>query len=133
MPATVPPVVVNNLQKEYRSAGRPPVLAVNGISFAIQKGECFGLLGPNGAGKSTSMQCITGSYRPSSGEVRLLGIDVHAEPRKARLRLGVCSQDDTLDSDFSVLDQMVRYGSYFGHKPEVVRPRAEELLKRFDL
>ena len=130
---SLPPVVVKNLKKEYRPSGRPPLLAVNGISFEIHRGECFGLLGPNGAGKSTSMQCITGFYPPTSGEVRLLGVDVQKEPRKARLRLGVCSQDDTLDSDFNVIDQMIRYGSYFGQKPSVVRPRAEALLKRFDL
>ena len=128
-----PPVVVRNLRKEYPVAGGSPLCAVAGISFEIHRGECFGLLGPNGAGKSTSMHCITGFYPPTSGEVRLVGVDVHAEPRKARQRLGVCGQEDTLDSDFSVLDQMIRYGTYFGKKPEAVRPRAKALLARFDL
>src|SRR5436190_14769180 len=126
-------VVVRDLRKVYQSSGRPPLCAVDGISFEIEKGECFGLLGPNAAGKSTSMNCITGFYAPTSGDVRLLGVDVHAQPRKARDRLGVCSQEDTLDSDFTVLDQMVRYGTYFGKKPERVRPRAEALLARFGL
>ena len=126
-------LIVRNLRKEYRSPGRPPLCAVDGISFDIPKGECFGLLGPNGAGKSTSMNCITGFYPVTAGEIRLLGIDVHAEPRKARRQLGVCSQEDTLDSDFSVLDQMIRYGTYFGRKAAVVRPRAEALLERFGL
>ena len=107
--------------------------AVDGISFEIQKGECFGLLGPNGAGKSTSMNCITGFYPATSGEIRLMGVDVHAEPRKARQRLGVCAQEDTLDSDFTVLDQMIRYGTYFGRKVKIIRPRAEALLARFGL
>src|SRR5262249_17835036 len=120
-------------RKEYRIPGRAPLCAVDGISFEIPRGECFGLLGPNGAGKSTSMLCITGFYPPTSGQVRLLGFDVHKEPRKARRRLGVCSQEDTLDSDFSVLDQMIRYGTYFGQKASAVRPRAEALLRRFDL
>jgi lipooligosaccharide transport system ATP-binding protein len=127
------PLTVRNLCKEYVLNGRPPLRAVDGISFDIHEGECFGLLGPNGAGKSTSMNCITGFYPPTSGEVRLMGIDVHANPRKARQRLGVCSQDDTLDSDFTVLDQMLKYGTYFGLKPEVIRPRAEALLTRFGL
>ena len=126
-------LIVRNLRKEYRSPGRPPLCAVDGISFDIPKGECFGLLGPNGAGKSTSMNCITGFYPVTAGEIRLLGIDVHAEPRKARRQLGVCSQEDTLDSDFSVLDQMIRYGTYFGRKAALVRPRAEALLARFGL
>ena len=126
-------LVVRDLRKVYQISGRPPLCAVDGISFEIGKGECFGLLGPNGAGKSTSMNCITGFYPATSGEVRLLGIDVHLDPRKARHRLGVCSQEDTLDSDFSVLDQMIRYGTYFGRNVEVVRPRAEALLARFGL
>ena len=114
-------------------AGGPPLRAVDGISFEIQKGECFGLLGPNGAGKSTSMNCITGFYPATGGEIRLMGHEVFREPRKARQSLGVCSQEDTLDSDFSVLDQMIRYGTYFGRKVEMVRPRAEALLERFGL
>src|SRR5204863_8688918 len=128
-----PPLIVRNLRKEYRVHGGSPLCAVDGISFEIEKGECFGLLGPNGAGKSTSMNCITGFFRPTAGEVRLLGVDVHAQPRKARERLGTCSQEDTLDSDFTVLDQMVRYGTYFGLKVSVIRPRAEALLSRFGL
>src|SRR5689334_8902491 len=108
MPTTESPIVVKNLIKEYRVARRPPLRAVDGISFEVKRGECFGLLGPNGAGKSTSMQCITGFYPATAGEVRLLGIDVRTEPRRARQHLGVCSQEDTLDSDFSVLDQMIR-------------------------
>jgi lipooligosaccharide transport system ATP-binding protein len=126
-------VVVRDLRKVYESPGRPSLCAVDGISFEIQKGECFGLLGPNGAGKSTSMNCITGFYPATSGEIMLLGVDVHARPRLARQRLGVCSQEDTLDSDFSVLDQMIRYGTYFGRTVDVVRPRAEALLARFGL
>src|SRR5262245_37803657 len=97
------PLIVRNLVKEYRLNGRPPLRAVDGISFEIGRAECFGLLGPNGAGKSTSMNCITGFYPATEGEVLLLGINVHTDPRKARQRLGVCSQEDTLDSDFSVL------------------------------
>lgn len=62
-----------------------------------------------------------------------MGYDVFNEPRKARQSLGVCSQEDTLDSDFTVLDQMIRYGTYFGEKVETVRPRAENLLARFGL
>src|SRR5437879_10914316 len=128
-----PPLIVRNLHKEYRIPGGSPLRAVDGISFEIQNGECFGLLGPNGAGKSTSMNCITGFYPATAGEIRLMGYDVFREPRKARQSLGVCSQEDTLDSDFTVLDQMIRYGTYFGRKEEVIRPRAKALLERFVL
>src|SRR5262247_2686097 len=127
------PLIVRNLRKEYRVHGGPALRAVDGISFEIQRGECFGLLGPNGAGKSTSMNCITGFYPATGGEVRIMGYDVYSEPRKARQFLGVCPQEDTLDSDFTVLDQMVRYGTYFGRKVQLVKPRAEALLSRFGL
>jgi lipooligosaccharide transport system ATP-binding protein len=79
------------------------------------------------------MNCITGFYPATSGQIRILGVDIHDEPRKARERLGVCSQEDTLDSDFTVLDQMVRYGTYFGLTVKSLRPRAEALLERFGL
>ena len=79
------------------------------------------------------MNCITGFYPATTGEIRILGVDVHAHPRKARQRLGVCSQDDTLDSDFTVFDQMVRYGTYFGFSVDRLRPRAQALLERFGL
>ena len=79
------------------------------------------------------MNCITGFYPATAGQIRLMGYDVFREPRKARQSLGVCSQEDTLDSDFTVLDQMIRYGTYFGRKPEIVKPRAQALLDRFGL
>lgn len=129
----VAPLIVTELVKEYRVPHRPPFRAVCGISFSIAEGECFGLLGPNGAGKSTSMQCITGFYPPTSGSVAILGHDVHADPRQARARLGVCHQEDTLDTDFTVLDQMVRHASFFGIGAAEAESRAVALLERFDL
>jgi lipooligosaccharide transport system ATP-binding protein len=127
------PLLVQDLHKKYQRPGRPPLTAVDGVTFEIQKGQCFGLLGPNGAGKSTTMNCITGFYPATSGEVLINDVSVYRDPRRARQWLGVCSQEDTLDSDFSVLDQMIRYGTYFGLKPAAVRPRAEALLARFGL
>jgi lipooligosaccharide transport system ATP-binding protein len=124
---------VTNLCKEYSRSNRSPLLAVAGINFSVSKGECFGLLGPNGAGKSTSMKCITGFYEPTSGSVEILGIDVHKNPKAARQGLGVCNQDDTLDTDFSVLDQMVQFASFFSISRKVATTRAEALLERFGL
>ena len=127
------PLTVQDLTKRYQSPGREPLLAVKGISFEIQKGECFGLLGPNGAGKSTSMNCITGFYPATTGSVKILGIDVYSQPREARLHLGVCTQEDTLDTDFTVFDQLVRHGTYFRIPTREGRKRADTLLKRFGL
>jgi lipooligosaccharide transport system ATP-binding protein len=107
--------------------------AVDGVSFSIEKGECFGLLGPNGAGKSTTMKCITAFYPLSSGKVLIKGIDVHQNPRKARKILGVCNQEETLDSDFNAFDQMVRYASFFKIPKKQAYQKTEKLLKRFGL
>src|SRR5262249_40847092 len=83
--------------------------------------------------KSTSMNCITGFYPTTSGSVNIFDIDVHRHPREARMRLGVCAQEDTLDSDFTVLNQMVRYATYFRIAVEEGRRRPLDLLKRFGL
>jgi lipooligosaccharide transport system ATP-binding protein len=127
------PLVVDSLVKNYVVKGRPTLEAVRGISFEVHPGECFGLLGPNGAGKSTSMKCVTGFFKPTSGRVEILGFDVHSKPRVARMQLGVCGQDDTLDSDFKVRDQMVQFAAYFGIPKSEATSRANALLERFDL
>lgn len=108
-------------------------MAVDGVSFEVQPGECFGLLGPNGAGKSTTMKCVTGFFEPTEGRVEIEGIDVQREPKRARKCLGVCSQDDSLDTDFTVFDQMVQFASFFGISKRDAESRSRELLERFQL
>lgn len=126
-------IEVKDLVKHYRSKGKPTVEAVNGVSFSVQGGECFGLLGPNGAGKSTTINCLTGFFPPTSGQVRLNGIDVNSRPRSARSQLGVCAQEDTLDTDFEVLDQLVQHGTYYGMSYPDSKARALELLAHFSI
>jgi len=127
------PLRVVHLSKRYRLRSGGFVDAVSDISFDIPAGECFGLLGPNGAGKSTAIQCISGFYPATQGEVFINGHDVHLHPKRARRFLGVCSQEETLDSDFNVLDQLVRHATYFRIPTRVARARAGELLERFGL
>jgi lipooligosaccharide transport system ATP-binding protein len=124
---------VSHLVKNYQIHGKPPLEAVQDVSFEVASGECLGLLGPNGAGKSTTMKCVTGFYAPTRGVVTILGYDVHRDPKKARQELGVCSQDDTLDTDFSALDQMIQFGVYFGISRREGEKRALKLLERFGL
>lgn len=132
-PVATPLLQVEGLCKSYNRPGRDPFPAVRGISFEIAPGECFGLLGPNGAGKSTSMNCITGLYPPTGGSVRIMGLDVHREPRQARMCLGVCSQEESLDTDFSVLDQLILHATYFGYSRDTAEKRARSLLADFKL
>ena len=126
---------VEHLSKRYAlRGGDPPFLqAVADVSFEVRASECFGLLGPNGAGKSTTIHCICGLFPPTSGSVSIGGFDVARDPRRARQLLGVCSQDDTLDTDFAVRDQLVRYGRFFRLSKAEGRRRADELLARFGL
>ena len=127
------PLQVQGLTKVYRRKNSSDVTAVNDLSFSVSVGECFGLLGPNGAGKSTSMKCIIGFYPPTRGEVRILGTNVHQNPRQARLSLGVCAQEDTLDTDFTALDQMIQYATFFGINKSRAKERSLSLLTRFGI
>lgn len=124
---------VSNVRKIYRTRFAPDVEAVRGVSFCVHRGECLGILGANGAGKSTAMSCITGFYPVNSGVIKIHGFDVHRSPRKARKYLGYCSQEDSLDSDFSVIQQLIRHGTYFGLKVAEAQVRAIALLSDLDL
>lgn len=124
---------VKNLTKSYQRKGHSPFVAVSELSFEVQPGEIFGLLGPNGAGKSTTINCLTGFYPPTSGEVLIEGFNVHQQPKKAKQHLGVCSQEDTLDTDFDVLDQMIRYGTFYRMERFDIVKRARELLQTLGL
>src|SRR5215470_8125513 len=126
------PIEVIELHKDYHTK-QGTIPAVRGISFRVSESECLGLLGPNGAGKTTTMNCLTGFLWPSSGIIRILGHAVAETPREARRNLGVCSQEDTLDTDFTVLNQLVQYGTYFGLGRREARTRAIALLKRMGL
>ncbi len=126
------PLSVLHLTKRYRTHSGA-IDAVVDVSFEVQAGECFGLLGPNGAGKSTTIHCISGFYPPTDGTVFLNGYDIRMEPKQARRKLGVCSQEETLDSDFNVLDQLVRHARYFRIAREEAKSRAQSLLEEFGL
>ncbi|MDH4191662.1 MAG: ABC transporter ATP-binding protein [Betaproteobacteria bacterium] len=127
------PLTITRLTKRYRLPSGGDIEAVSDVSFEVGAGECFGLLGPNGAGKTTVINCLSGLYPVTSGEVTLGGIDVHRDPKAARRLLGVCAQEDTLDSDFRVFDQLVRYATFFRIQVEEGRRRARALLERFGL
>ena len=134
MPTSPMPLQVVQLTKRYQSRwGGEDTQALSGISFDVKPGECFGLLGPNGAGKSSTIQCISGFYPATSGAVFINGYDVHRYPKQARQVLGVCNQDETLDSDFNVFDQLVRHATYFRIPSAQAKQRATELLERFGL
>jgi lipooligosaccharide transport system ATP-binding protein len=102
--------------------------AVKGIDVEVHKGEAFGFLGPNGAGKSSTMRMIAAVSPVSGGELRILGMDPAVDGPAIRGRLGVCPQEDTLDTDLNVRDNLFIYGRYFGLPRDVVNERVDELL-----
>jgi lipooligosaccharide transport system ATP-binding protein len=102
--------------------------AVDGIDFAVRKGEAFGFLGPNGAGKSSTMRMVGCVSPVSGGELRLFGQDPATHGPAIRARLGVVPQRDTLDEELTVEENLWIYGRYSGLSRKEVRARAAELL-----
>jgi lipooligosaccharide transport system ATP-binding protein len=102
---------------------------VRGLSFAIRRGECFGLLGPNGAGKTTTLRCCLGLIEPDSGAIEMVGEPVPQAARRARIRVGVVPQMDNLDPDFTVTENLLVYGRYFGLDRATLTERIPRLLE----
>ena len=103
--------------------------AVDQISFQVYRGECFGFLGPNGAGKTTTMQMVQCVLPLTSGSLSVSGMDVTREGREIKKMIGVASQEDNLDPDFTVLHNLIVYARYFDIPQVKAQKRAEELLK----
>jgi lipooligosaccharide transport system ATP-binding protein len=121
-------LTARGLRKRY---GGQEVVA--GIDLAVRKGECFGLLGPNGAGKTTTLRLLLGLTEPDGGDITVLGQPVPARAREARTKIGVVPQFDNLDPDFSVRENLLAYGRYFGLDDEAVAARIPDLLEFAEL
>jgi ABC-2 type transport system ATP-binding protein len=119
---------VENLAKTYGE-----LKAVDGISFHVQPGEIFAFLGPNGAGKTTTIQMLTTLVRPTSGTMRLDGIDPQTNALDARRRFGIVFQDPSLDGELTAYENLELHGVLYGVARTVRRERIEMLLKLFEL
>ncbi|GAA1179827.1 ABC transporter ATP-binding protein [Nesterenkonia xinjiangensis] len=102
--------------------------AVDGIDFAVSRGESFGLLGPNGAGKSTTMRMIAAVASRTAGDLTVAGLDPERQGPEVRARLGVIPQQDNLDEELTVRENIIMYGRYFGLPRRWLLAKAEELL-----
>ena len=106
---------------------------VDGVDLTCSPGEVLGLLGPNGAGKTTSLRMCYGFLRPDAGSIRIAGHDLASDADAARRALGVCTQDDTFDADFTVRGNLEQTGRYYHPRIPDLGARIAELLTRFGL
>jgi lipooligosaccharide transport system ATP-binding protein len=115
---------VQELSKRY---GETTV--VDKLSFDISPGECLGVIGPNGAGKTTTIRMCLGQSVPDGGSIRAMGLQMPRDALAIKAQLGVVSQLDMLDPDFTCAENLLVYGRYFGMKDADIRQRIPLLLE----
>ncbi|MDF3036240.1 MAG: nodI, partial [Paucimonas sp.] len=118
---------VSELRKSF-GEGDAKFAVIDGLSFALKRGECYGLLGPNGAGKTTTLRSCLGLTAPDSGTISLAGHSIPGQARVARARVGVVPQGDNLDPDFTVSENLLVFGRYFGLPDSHIEARIPALL-----
>jgi ABC-2 type transport system ATP-binding protein len=136
----MPVIEVEDLTRRYRSRTgtfrrRAAIVeALQGVSFAVERGELFGLLGPNGAGKTTMIKVLTTLLLPTSGTARVLGFDVRREARRIRGRIGyVFGGDRGLYDRLSALDNLRYFADLYKVAPRERRARIDSLLELVEL
>ena len=125
---STPIIFATNLRKSYSDTE-----VVRGIDFKVEPGRCYGFLGPNGAGKTTTLSMIEGISPMTSGELSVFGYALPQQGALARARMGIVPQMDNLDPDFSVIENLRIYGSYFRIPKKILEPRIIELLEFMQL
>jgi ABC-2 type transport system ATP-binding protein len=121
-----------DLRKTYKSS-RGDVPAVRGIDLDVRSGQFFGLLGPNGAGKSTTIGMLTTLILPTGGQAWVAGMDVVADPVGVKRRIGVVTQNNTLDMQLTVAENLEFRSRFFGLSMREASRRADQLLEVFGL
>jgi lipooligosaccharide transport system ATP-binding protein len=121
-------IKAENLVKKYGS-----FIAVDGISFEIQEGECFGFLGPNGAGKTTTIRMIHCVSPLTSGSITVDGLPASIDNRAIKAMTGVIPQEITLDIDLTVRENLMVFSRFFDIPRQEARRRVDELLKFVEL
>ena len=121
---TEPLFEARDLTKRYGTA-----TVVDGLSFRIAPGECLGVIGPNGAGKTTTIRMCLGLTEPDAGEIHALGLHMPRDALAIKAQIGVVSQFDSLDPDFTCAENLLVYGRYFGLPEAQIRERIPQLLE----
>ena len=108
-------------------------VVVDHLDLSCQPGTVLGLLGPNGAGKTTTLRMLYGFVPPDDGSIYYGGQRFSENRARAKRSIGVCTQEDSLDYDFTVEQNLLIYASYFRPRVDDLEGRVAELLDRFDL
>src|SRR5436305_9556139 len=125
-------IEVHDLAKAYKTAlGRPPIRALDGVSFTVRAGELFGLLGPNGAGKTTTVKILLGLTPATTGEARIHGLPV-SDP-ESRRRVGYLPEGHRIPGYLTARQAMSIFGRMSGMQTADIRRRSDELLERVGL
>lgn len=121
-------LIAYHLWKEYKRKS-----VVCGVNFTLRPGEIMGMLGPNGAGKTTTVGMLYGAVIPTRGFVKLGEYEIRDRGREARYYMGIVTQEDNLDPDFSVFENLVDFAHHYRITGKGARLRARELLARVGL
>ncbi|MEO7200079.1 MAG: ABC transporter ATP-binding protein, partial [Dokdonella sp.] len=131
MPTSAAPPPLLSLDHASRSlSGR---LIVADLGLQLQRGEVLGLLGVNGAGKSTTLRMLAGMLAPSSGQVRLMGHDLYAEPGRARRDIGYLAEEPPLHGELTVTEYLVFCARLHGLRGSALTAAVERAIERCDL
>jgi len=121
-------IKVENLTKKFGD-----FIAVDNVSFSVNKGEIFAFLGPNGAGKTTTIKMLTTLLRPTSGVIYVSGKDPAKDQNEVRRSFGIVFQDPSLDDELTAYENMEFHGVLYGVPKEIRKARIEQLLKFVEL
>ncbi|KAK1311877.1 ABC transporter A family member 7 [Acorus calamus] len=133
-PSTSHAIICDNLKKVYPGKdGVPDKFAVQGLSLALPRGECFGMLGPNGAGKTTFISMMIGLTKPTSGTAYVQGLDLRSNMSKIYTSMGVCPQHDMLWEMLTGREHLLFYGRLKNLKGAALEQAVEESLKSVNL
>lgn len=109
------------------------VKAVDGISFKIRRGECFGFLGPNGAGKITTINILSCYLKPTSGEGRVNNFDVVKEATEVKKHIGIAPQENIFYEELTVYENLMFFGKMYTIDSSILKERANNLIKKVGL
>ena len=107
--------------------------AVDNINLKIKSGEFFGFLGPNGAGKTTTIKMITGLYSPTSGKIKICGIDIQQNPIEAKMNIGYIPDEPFLYDKLTGLEYLYFSGGLYKLDKKFLKERIDELIELFEL